>query len=40
MSPDTIQPIKDVIQHWVLAGQAIVGSIGALAFVFALAYMP
>lgn len=38
MSPDSIQPIQDVIHRWILTGQALVGSIGALAFVFALAY--
>ena len=35
MPPDTIQPIQDVLSRWILAGQALVGSIGALAFVVA-----
>ncbi|HZV49827.1 MAG TPA: hypothetical protein VFD49_08665 [Candidatus Dormibacteraeota bacterium] len=35
MPPDTIQPIQEVLNRWILAGQALVGSIGALAFVFA-----
>ncbi|HZU17696.1 MAG TPA: hypothetical protein VFD01_13995 [Candidatus Dormibacteraeota bacterium] len=35
MPPDTIQPIQEVLDRWILAGQALVGSIGALAFVFA-----
>ena len=39
MSPDTVQPIQDVLAHWILVGQALVGSIGALAFVVALAWM-
>src|SRR6266545_3514311 len=34
MSPDTIQPIQDVLARWILIGQALVGSIGALAFVW------
>jgi hypothetical protein len=37
MPPDTIQPIQDVLNRWVLTGQALVASIGALAFVLALA---
>jgi hypothetical protein len=35
MSPDTVQPIQDVLASWILVGQALVGSIGALAFVVA-----
>lgn len=35
MPIDTIQPIQTILDRWVLAGQALVGSIGALAFVFA-----
>ena len=35
MSPDTVQPIQDVLAHWILVGQALVGSIGALACVVA-----
>jgi hypothetical protein len=35
MAPDTIQPIQDVLNRWILIGQALVGSIGALAFVVA-----
>jgi hypothetical protein len=37
MSPNTVQPIQDVLASWILVGQALVGSIGALAFVVALA---
>ena len=32
--PD-IQPIKNLLDSWVAVGQALVGSIGALAFIFA-----
>ena len=32
--PD-IQPITDLINTWIHIGQALVGSIGALAFIFA-----
>ncbi len=35
MSPDSIQPIQDILHRWILTGQALVGSVGALAFVFA-----
>ena len=35
MPPDTIQPIQDILNRWVLTGQALVASIGALAFVLA-----
>ena len=35
MSPETIQPIQEVLNRWILAGQALVGSVGALAFVLA-----
>src|SRR5215472_58930 len=35
MSPDTIQPIQQILAQWILVGQALVGSIGALAFVAA-----
>ena len=34
MSPD-IKPIQDLLNTWIAVGQALVGSIGALAFVFA-----
>ncbi len=30
-----LQPIQQVLQNWILAGQAIVGSVGALAFIAA-----
>ena len=36
--PD-IQPITDLISTWIHIGQAHVGSIGALAFIFAFAWM-
>jgi hypothetical protein len=32
--PD-VRPIQDLLNAWILVGQALVGSIGALAFVFA-----
>lgn len=35
MSPDQIKPVQDLLGAWVAVGQALVGSIGALAFVFA-----
>ena len=35
MPTETIQPIQDVLTRWILIGQALVGSIGALAFVVA-----
>ena len=35
-----IAPITDLITTWIHIGQALVGSIGALAFIFALACMP
>jgi len=35
MSPEAVQPIQDVLHRWILTGQALVGSIGALAFIFA-----
>src|SRR2546429_3092318 len=35
MPTDTIQPIQDLLNRWILIGQALVGSIGALAFVVA-----
>ncbi|MGH7866240.1 MAG: hypothetical protein ACREP9_01090 [Candidatus Dormibacteraceae bacterium] len=35
MSTDSVQPIQELLQHWVLVAQALVGSIGALAFAFA-----
>jgi hypothetical protein len=35
MHPDSVQPIQELLQRWVLVAQALVGSIGALAFVFA-----
>jgi hypothetical protein len=34
--PD-ITPVSDLITTWIHIGQALVGSIGALAFIFALA---
>jgi hypothetical protein len=37
--PD-ITPIQDLINTWIHIGQLLVGSIGALAFIFALACMP
>jgi len=35
MPPDTLQPIQQILDRWILTGQALVGSIGALAFIFA-----
>ena len=35
MSPEAVRPIQDVLHRWILTGQALVGSIGALAFIFA-----
>jgi hypothetical protein len=35
MAPDAIQPIQDILGRWILIAQALVGSIGALAFVVA-----
>src|SRR5215813_6556852 len=35
MPPDSIQPIQEILNRWILIGQALVGSIGALAFVVA-----
>jgi hypothetical protein len=37
VSPEAIQPIQEILNRWVLTGQALVASIGALAFVMALA---
>jgi len=37
-APD-ITPITDLIATWIHIGQALVGSVGALAFIFALACM-
>jgi hypothetical protein len=37
-APD-ITPITDLITTWIHIGQALVASIGALAFIFALAWM-
>lgn len=34
MTPD-IQPIQEILNRWTLIGQALVGSVGALAFVVA-----
>ena len=34
-SPPNIAPITDLITTWIHIGQALVGSIGALAFIFA-----
>jgi hypothetical protein len=39
-STPNIAPITDLITTWIHIGQALVGSIGALAFIFALAFMP
>ncbi len=39
MPTETIQPIQDVLTRWILMGQALVCSIGVLAFVVALAWM-
>ena len=36
--PD-ITPITNLINTWIHIGQALVGSIGALAFIFAFAWM-
>jgi hypothetical protein len=38
MPAETIQPIQDILNRWILIGQALVGSIGALAFVVALTW--
>ena len=38
-APD-ITPITNLITTWIHIGQALVASIGALAFIFALACMP
>jgi hypothetical protein len=35
LSPD-VTPITSLLNGWIAVGQALVGSIGALAFVFAL----
>ena len=35
MPTESIQPIQDILHRWVLIAQALVGSVGALAFVFA-----
>ena len=37
--PSGVQPILDLITTWIHIGQALVGSIGALAFIFAFAGM-
>jgi hypothetical protein len=37
--PD-ITPIQDLINTWIHIGQVLVGSIGALAFIFAFLCMP
>jgi hypothetical protein len=37
--PD-VGPIVDLISTWIHSGQALVGSIGALAFILALLYEP
>jgi hypothetical protein len=34
-----IAPIQDLITTWIHIGQALVGSVGALAFIFALLCM-
>ena len=38
-APD-IAPITDLIITWIHIGQALVGSVGALAFIFAFVWMP
>jgi len=35
MPPETLQPVQEILSRWILIGQALVGSIGALAFVVA-----
>jgi hypothetical protein len=35
LTPDSVKPIQDLLNGWIAIGQALVGSIGALAFVFA-----
>jgi hypothetical protein len=35
MQTEAIQPIQDLLQHWVLMAQALVGSIGVLATTLA-----
>jgi hypothetical protein len=35
VTPDSIRPIQDLLHTWIAIGQALVGSIGALAFVLA-----
>jgi hypothetical protein len=35
MHPDSVQPIEELLQRWVSIMQALVGSIGALAFAIA-----
>jgi hypothetical protein len=37
MAPD-ISPIQDAIRTWIAVGQALVGSLGALAFIAAFIY--
>jgi hypothetical protein len=39
-STPNVTPITDLILTWTHIGQALVGSIGALAFIFALPCMP
>lgn len=39
MSATTIEPIQEILHRWILAGQALVGSVGALAFIAAFADM-
>jgi hypothetical protein len=39
-SATDVTPILALIQTWTHIGQALVGSIGALAFIFALLCMP
>lgn len=34
-NPGSLQDVQNLLHAWVLVGQALVGSIGALAFVFA-----
>ncbi len=35
-----VQPLQEVLNTWIFVAQALVGSIGALAFVLALAWKP
>lgn len=35
MSASSLEPIQEILHRWILAGQALVGSVGALAFIAA-----